>query len=96
MRKRIYVKSVIKQDSNYNLVYVRVHLFVIRLIEAGISVKCVKALSPHVSADTSWHKIVLSYKRKDKKEFDKKYNSVLLDDYITTWFNIVDKISNGW
>lgn len=95
MRKKIFVKSVIKQEFRNSYQYVRVQIFVTKLIEHGITVKSVQPTSMY-SSDESWHKIILSYKYKDRKEFEKKYTSIITDRDITKWFNIADKIPNGW
>lgn len=95
MRKKIYVKSVVKQESMNSYRFVRVQSFITRLIEVGITVKSVEPLSTY-EPERGWHKIILSYKYKERKEFTEKYNSIITDRDITTWFNIADKIPNIW
>ena len=96
MRKKIFVKSVIKQElGNSYRYYFRVQIFVAKLIEHGITVKSVQPMSRY-SSDEYWHKIILSYKYKERKEFEKKYNSIITDSDIIKWFNIADKIPQIW
>ena len=95
MRKKIFVKSVVKQEFRNSYRYVRVQIFVTKLIEHGITVKSVQPMSRY-SSDEYWHKIILSYKYKERKEFEKKYNSIITDSDITKWFNIADKIPEIW